>query len=110
MNIANSNMEKLVNLLQSGGVCIIPTDTVYGLACSVKFPKSVAKIYRLKNREGKPGTIIASSVQQLLDMGFIESEVHRASEYWPGPVSVILKAPDSLYYLHMGKKSLAVRV
>ena len=23
-------MEKLVNLLQSGGVCIIPTDTVYG--------------------------------------------------------------------------------
>lgn len=86
------------------------TDTVYGLVCSVDFPDSVKKIYSLKGRENKPGTIIAANAEQLLKMGFSADQIDKASQFWPGPVSVILNAPDKLSYLHMGKKSLAVRI
>jgi len=97
--------------LSAGKVVAITTDTVYGLACSAKNADAVKRMYRLKQREGKPGTIIAASIKQLFDLGFDSKEVNYANNlFWPAPVSVILDAPDKLEYLHMGKKSLAVRI
>lgn len=96
--------------LENGGVVVMPTDTVYGLVSSANNPSAVKRMYEIKQRSGKPGTIIAGSVQQLVNMGFSQAELETASQFWPGPVSVILSASDNLDYLHMGKKSLAVRV
>lgn len=100
----------VVKSLRSGHVIVLPTDTVYGLACSVFNPQAVKAMYNLKKREGKPGTVIASDTKQLLALGFLVDEITRAETYWPAPVSIILSAPDSLAYLHMGLHSLAVRI
>ena len=51
---------KLVAVLQSGAVGVMPTDTVYGLVCQATNESSVARLYALKARENKPGTIIAA--------------------------------------------------
>ena len=110
MKYSDTQVEQTINILLSGGVVVMPTDTVYGLVCSALSPSAVKRMYEVKERVGKPGTVIAGSEQQLLDMGFKEAEVETASQFWPGPVSVILSAEDSLEYLHMGKKSLAVRI
>jgi len=88
----------------------MPTDTVYGLVVSAKSPAAVKKLYETKGRIGKPGTIIAASVEQLIELGFSERDLNLASKYWPGPVSIVLPAPKSLEYLHMGLNSLAVRI
>jgi len=110
MNMDNFDTSELVDVLVSGGVVVTPTDTVYGLVCSTLNTSAVMKMYEIKQRDGKPGTIVAGSVQQLIEMGFDKEEIELASQFWPGPVSVILDAPDSLEYLHMGRKSLAVRI
>ncbi|MEE9315642.1 MAG: Sua5/YciO/YrdC/YwlC family protein, partial [bacterium] len=44
---------KAVRVLRRGGLVIFPTDTVYGLGASIRFPKTLRKIYRMKKRSGK---------------------------------------------------------
>ena len=100
----------IVKNLITGNIVIMPTDTVYGLVSLAGNPDAVRKMYEAKQRDGKPGTIIAGSVDQLIEMGFDRQQIMKAQQFWPGPVSVILDAPESLEYLHMGKKSLAVRI
>ncbi len=100
----------IVSSIKIARVVVIPTDTVYGLACSAIDKDAVRQLYEIKGRVGKPGTLIAANVRQLIGMGFEADEVARASAFWPGPVSVILSAPPQLSYLHMGMESLAVRI
>jgi L-threonylcarbamoyladenylate synthase len=47
-------VDRIVETLRSGGVVLLPTDTVYGLAASPEFPDAVARIFTLKRR---PGTV-----------------------------------------------------
>lgn len=103
-------MGDVISVINSGQVVCMPTDTVYGLVVSAKSPAAVKKLYETKGRIGKPGTIIAASVEQLIELGFSERDLNLASKYWPGPVSIVLPAPKSLEYLHMGLNSLAVRI
>lgn len=110
LRMGMNSATQISKTLKKGQIVVMPTDTVYGLVSLAESPDAVRKMYEVKQRDGKPGTIIAGSLQQLIDMGFEAQQVEKAKQYWPGAVSVVLDAPDSLEYLHMGKKSLAVRI
>ncbi len=98
-------------LLEPGSVGVIPTDTVYGLAARAADQTAAARLYALKDRTGKPGTIIAADLQQLEDLGLKHRYLKAVEQFWPGAVSVIIPAANpELAYLHQGKMSLAVRV
>lgn len=94
---------------QSGQVGIIPTDTVYGLATVASNESSVERFYSLKARVKKPGTLIAASTDQLLELGFNPDDIGKVQKYWPGAVSVVLTLSSNAY-LTQGVGSLAVRV
>lgn len=97
-------------LIQPGAVLVIPTDTVYGIVARVTDRDAVARLYALKSRERKPGTLIAADVAQLVVLGLDAGDLAAVRAYWPGPVSAIVKAGDELDYVHQGLHSLAVRV
>lgn len=100
----------LAALLKQGGVGVLPTDTVYGLVCRAADETAVAKLYGLKHRENKPGTIIASRLQQLIDLGLRARYLKAVEDYWPNPLSVVIPCGEELHYLHQGQHSLAVRI
>jgi len=97
-------------LQKPGAVGVIPTDTVYGLVARVVDLTAVARLYDLKKREEKPGTIIAASIDQLVHMGIKYRYLKAVEQFWPGAVSVVLPCGPELAYLHLGKDSLAVRM
>lgn len=97
------------SLSQPGTVGVIPTDTVYCVVARALDRDAVARLYWLKHREGKPGTIIAATIDQLVGMGFKRRYLQAVVRYWPGAVSVVVPCPD-LAYLHKGVQSLAVRI
>jgi|JI10StandDraft_1071094.scaffolds.fasta_scaffold58360_5 L-threonylcarbamoyladenylate synthase len=101
---------KVIQLLKSGGVGVIPTDTVYGLVCRAADEVAVKQLFTIKKREGSPGTIIAASVDQLAGLGLKKRYLTADQEFWPGAISVIVPCGEELHYLHMGLNSLAVRV
>lgn len=100
----------LVSLLKSGAVGVSPTDTVYGLVCRAADPVAVERLYALKNREHKPGTIIAAKLQQLIDLGIRARYLKAVESFWPNPLSVVIPCGEELAYLHQGQHSLAVRI
>lgn len=107
-----SNIAQAINLLdRSGAIGVIPTDTVYGLVARAHDQEAVNNLYVLKNREKKPGTLIAASISQLEELGLKRRYLTVVEQYWPGAISVVIPCADSkLAYLHQGKMSLAVRI
>lgn len=94
----------------ANAVGVLPTDTVYGLAARAVDQTAVQRLYQLKDREHKPGTIIAASIDQLVALGLKRRYLSAVSQFWPGAVSVIVPCGAQLGYLHQGVQSLAVRI
>jgi len=101
--------DKLADLLRGGGVGVLPTDTVYGVVCVASHELGVRRLYKLKSRDKKPGTIIAANIDQLIDLGLKARYLKAVEEYWPGPVGVVIPCVQ-LQYLHQGVGSLVVRI
>lgn len=101
--------DELVQLLQKGGVGVLPTDTVYGLVTVASNPRAVERFYTLKKREQKPGTLIAASTQQLRELGVPKHEIDAVAKWWPNPLSAVLSVQGN-EHLHQGVGTLAMRV
>lgn len=105
------NDKKLISFLHLGRIGILPSDTLYGVVCSASDEESVKRLYTIKNRDKKPGTIIAASIDQLVKLGIKRRYLSAVQGYWPGPVSVIVPTDNpKLGYLDQGVGTLAVRI
>lgn len=101
---------KLAELLRNGAVGVIPTDTIYGVVCCASDETAVKRLYQLKSRENKPGTVIAASIDQLVELGIKYRYLKAVEHLWPNPISIIIPTGEELSYLHQGKQSLAIRI
>jgi len=78
-----------------GGVIAFPTDTLYGLGCSLFDVSAVEMIARLKRRDPSLAVIsLISDPRQVHGLALEVSPVAEAlvAKYWPGPLSIIFKA------------------
>ena len=96
--------------LLGGAVGVLPTDTVYGLVTRAANQTAVERLYALKDRDSKPGTLIAADIDQLLELGLTRRYLMAVADYWPNPLSIVLPAPAELAGLTQGQGSLAVRI
>lgn len=99
----------LVEMLGRGGVGVLPTDTVYGLVCVASDLGAVSRLYGLKSREHKPGTVIAASIDQLVELGIKARYLKAVEQFWPGGVSVVIPS-HNLDYIHLGLGGIAMRI
>lgn len=97
-------------LSKPGAIAVIATDTVYGVVARASDHEAVKRLYELKHRENKPGTIIAANIEQLIELGIKARYLKAVEQYWPGAISVVVPCGPELNYLHLGKYGLAVRV
>ncbi|HEX5601764.1 MAG TPA: L-threonylcarbamoyladenylate synthase [Pyrinomonadaceae bacterium] len=71
-------VEEIVACLQMGGVVLLPTDTVYGLAVSPEFDKSIDRLFALKRRPRNVNLpIMVASDAVLETLGFEVSDSAR---------------------------------
>jgi L-threonylcarbamoyladenylate synthase len=108
MNV-QSEAQAIAALL-AGGVGIISTDTLYGIVARAADKQAVARLYALKHREHKPGTVIAASVQQLIDLGVDEQSLRRVEQWWPAALSIETYLGPELSYLHQNTGRQGFRV
>jgi L-threonylcarbamoyladenylate synthase len=106
--------DKVIKILQAGGVGVLATDTIYGLVGQALAPLTVEKIYNLRQRHpDKPLIILIGS---LVDLDLFKIKISswqrdNLSKLWPGQVSVVLPCANRrLAYLHRGTKTLAFRL
>lgn len=101
---------ELVELLQNGAVGVVPGDTVYGVMARASDISAATRVYQVKQRDNKPGTVIAASIDQLVELGLKRRYIIPISSYWPGALSVIIPCGPELAYLHQGTNGVAVRI
>lgn len=90
----DATLESAAKILLGGGVVVIPTDTVYGLAAHPDFPDAVARLYTIKGRaEGKPIALLASSgeaAEKFLGAPLTPRAAALAKAHWPGALTMVL--------------------
>lgn len=101
---------ELIELLSSGAIGVIPTDTVYGLVAQAESEPAIRRLYAVKSRERQPGTTIGASVKQLDGLGFPAQALAVASAYWPDALSVEMSAQLIPRYLSTGQPVMAARI
>ena len=85
------------NLIKSGELVAIPTETVYGLGADGLNPEAVAKIFIAKGRPQDNPLIL--HVAQGADMEKLCHDIPAsayalAEKFWPGPLTLVLPARD----------------
>lgn len=84
--------------IETGGVAIFPTDTLYGIACDPNDASAAERIYELKGRPPrKPSAVMWFDLQRLLaDIGDQMDDRTRAlaEELLPGPFTLVIANPE----------------
>ena len=81
-----------MELLRSGQIVAIPTETVYGLAADASNADAVAKIYTAKGRPDFNPLIVHVADQSAAEsLGDFSPMAHQlAQAFWPGPLTLVL--------------------
>lgn len=109
-SFADKNNQKIVELLQSGAIGIIRTDTLYGIVASATNEEAVQRIYELKGRDDdKSPIVLISHASQLFDNPS-DAEKKTLEEHWPGKVSIILASKSAPIWIRRGNDSVAYRL
>ncbi|HAE36715.1 MAG: Sua5/YciO/YrdC/YwlC family protein [Candidatus Nomurabacteria bacterium GW2011_GWF2_35_66] len=105
---------KVEKVLKSGGIAVIPTDTLYGLVASAFDKKAIEKIYKIKERDkSKALIVLISSFKDLEKFGIkvIKEQAKILEKFWPGQVSVLLSCKSNKFkYIHSGTGEIAFRM
>ncbi len=109
-----ANVDRACEILKSGGLVAIPTETVYGLAASAFDEKAVGNIFAAKGRpQDNPLIVHVSDIEMLnelvVDMPNVAIEC--AKKFWPGPFTMVLKRSEKIpASVSAGLDTVAVRM
>ena len=88
-----NEFRRAAEVLNGGGVAVIPTDTVYGLAAHPDFPEAVDRLYTIKGREAKkPIALLASDIAAVERFGYplVGRARELAESHWPGALTLVI--------------------
>lgn len=108
------NIRTIVECLLGGGIIIYPTDTIYGLGCSIHHPKAIERICRIKHIV--PGKAQLSFIcHDLSDLSAytksISTPMYRIlKNYLPGPYTFILPASRQVPKILKSKNTIGLRI
>ncbi|GJM42481.1 MAG: hypothetical protein DHS20C20_27630 [Ardenticatenaceae bacterium] len=98
---------------RAGNLIVIPTDTLYGVACDAFNPEAVRAIYAAKQRPySKPIPILLADPTDLARVVRSVPPVAHLfiDQYWPGPLTILLPKHPGLPAEISNNDSVAVRI
>ena len=106
-------LERTIEVLDSNGVVVIPTDTTYGIAARVDSDEALKKVIDIKRRSPDKGlSMIVKDFQHAMEYAECDDRIQRFFEaLFPGPYTLLLSAQDSASDLLTGRyRTVAVRI
>ena len=107
-------IEKIVKVLQNGGLIIYPTDTVYGLGCDITNTKALEKVARIKKVKPEKAnfSFVCNDLSHLSDyVKQIDTTTYKIlKRALPGPYTFVLPGSNSLPRAYKKRKTVGIRV
>lgn len=109
------HIRQIVDLLESGGIIIYPTDTVYAMGCDINATKSIEKIARFKglNPKNPALSLIFHDMSQLSEYTIVRDNTifKLLKRNLPGPFTFIVQANNQIPKLFKNKKkTVGIRI
>ena len=102
-----------VDILNRGGVIAYPTDTTYGIGCSIFNKRGIDRIYQLKQREKKkPFSFICTDLSEVARYAKVSNYAFKIlKRFLPGPYTFVLDASSIVPDLLTTKqKTVGIRI
>jgi len=98
--------------LKAGAVIVMPTETVYGLACAAVNETAVKKLCAVKQKpENVPLQYLAENIDEVKKIAVMSEAAQKlAAAFWPGPLTMILPPTDGGKKYLRGFDTLGIRV
>jgi L-threonylcarbamoyladenylate synthase len=113
-NCTQDVIEKAAKALTDGHLVAFPTETVYGLGADATNEKAVSRIYSVKGRPTDHPLIVHISSINLLEKWAIDIQeyaIKLARDFWPGPLTLILKRSQlAKDFITGGQSNVGLRV
>jgi len=103
----------VVDCLREGGVIAYPTDTTYGIGCSIFNKKGIERIYRMKQREKKkPFSFICPNLSEISRFARVSNAAFKIlKRHLPGPYTFVLEATRDVPDLLLTRqKTVGIRI
>jgi tRNA threonylcarbamoyl adenosine modification protein (Sua5/YciO/YrdC/YwlC family) len=82
---------KAVDIVKNGGIVIYPTDTVYGIGCSVVEKRAIERIHLIKQqRTDKPFSFVCADLSHISEYAHVSNAAFRIMKHLvPGPYTFL---------------------
>jgi tRNA threonylcarbamoyl adenosine modification protein (Sua5/YciO/YrdC/YwlC family) len=112
-SIDNTVIEKAAEILKDGGLIAYPTDTSWGIGCSINSKKGIERLKKLKGNVKKYSpTLICSSISQISNVALLNNSYFRLiKQCTPGPYVFVLNATNKIEKkVNMKRIEIGVRI
>ena len=109
-----NDINTAANIIRDGGLCVLPTETVYGLGANAFKSEAVENIFVAKGRaQDNPLIVHISNFDEIYDLVLDVPEKAKvlADAFWPGPLTMIFKKSDKIpSAVTCGMDTVAIRM
>ncbi|NDV96743.1 threonylcarbamoyl-AMP synthase [Dysgonomonas sp. 521] len=112
-NPNQKEIDKIVSILQDGGLIIYPTDTVYAIGCDALNVRAVEEICKIKNINPAKSnlSIICYDLSNISEYAKVDNATFKLmKKNLPGPFTFILNTTSSLPKIYKNKKTVGIRI
>ena len=109
INPQQRHIQRVVDILKSGGIIAYPTDTHYGIGCDIMNKKAIEKIYLLRQRsKNKPFSFICSDLKHISLYAKVSNYAYKnMKRLLPGPYTFILEGSKLVPKIMLTKRKTA---
>lgn len=112
-NNSRRNLDRIVEVLNSGGVIIYPTDTTYAIGCHALKERAIEHVCEIKGVDTKHHllSVVAHDISSVSEYVRIDNETFRIMrDLLPGPFTFILPAGNRLPKIFKNRKEVGIRI
>lgn len=113
-NTERRKVEQVVDILRDGGIIVLPTDTIYALACDMFNARAIEKVRKLRGAKSKGFnfSIICHDLSNISEYAKVDTPTFKLmKKALPGPYTFILNASSKVPKIfNAKKKTVGIRV
>ena len=112
-NNSRRDIDRIVDILNQGGVIIYPTDTTYAFGCHALKERAIERVCEIKGVDTKRHllSVVAHDIRSVSEYVRIDNDTFRLMrDHLPGPFTFILPAGNRLPKIFKNRKEVGIRI
>lgn len=112
-NNSRRHLDRIVEVLNQGGVIIYPTDTTYAIGCHALKERAIERVCEIKGLDTKHHllSVVAHDISSVSEYVRIDNDTFRIMrDCLPGPFTFILPAGNRLPKIFKNRKEVGIRI